>query len=235
MKKLLIFAVAAMVALGSCNTGRSIKNDIDSISYAHGLNLGYQIIAGADSVLNPNLIAKGIIDVFNKKAAIDRDSAITILNEYYTVKLPAKMLKIEETYLESVKAGNPNAEVTESGLIYEVIMPGDESVKATDSRDEVKVKYTGRFREDLKYDADKQGKEFDSSGDDTVSFALNRVIPGWTEGMKLVGKGGKIRLWVPSALGYGPHGNRGIGPNETLVFDVELVDVTPVEPVVEEE
>ena len=56
-------------------------------------------------------------------------------------------------------------------------------------------------------------------------------LKGWTEGMQLVGKGGKIMLWIPSDLAYGPRGNRGIGPNEALEFEVEVLDVTPyVEP-----
>ncbi len=59
---------------------------------------------------------------------------------------------------------------------------------------------------------------------------LNRVIKGWTEGMQLVGEGGKIRLFVPSELGYGENGNRNIEPNSTLIFDVELVKVNKVAP-----
>ena len=57
---------------------------------------------------------------------------------------------------------------------------------------------------------------------------LNRVIKGWTEGLQLIGEGGKIRLFVPSELGYGENGNRGIEPNSTLIFDVELVKVNKV-------
>ena len=65
---------------------------------------------------------------------------------------------------------------------------------------------------------------------DTIEFPLNRVIKGWTEGMKLVGKGGKIILYIPSELAYGPRGaGRAIGPNEALEFTVELIDVKPFE------
>ena len=63
-----------------------------------------------------------------------------------------------------------------------------------------------------------------------VEFPLNRVIAGWTEGLQLVGKGGKITLWIPAELAYGSRGaGRNIGPNEALEFEVELVDVTPFE------
>ena len=75
---------------------------------------------------------------------------------------------------------------------------------------------------------------FDSSyeREEPAEFPLNRVIPGWTEGMKLVGKGGAITLWIPADLAYGPRGaGRDIGPNEALQFEVEIVDVKPyVEP-----
>ena len=64
---------------------------------------------------------------------------------------------------------------------------------------------------------------------------LNRVIAGWTEGLQLIGEGGKIRLFVPSALGYGENGNRGIEPNSTLIFDVELVKVNKAVATTEEE
>ena len=65
---------------------------------------------------------------------------------------------------------------------------------------------------------------------ETVEFPLNRVIKGWTEGMKLVGEGGSITLWIPSNLAYGPEGaGRMIGANEALVFNVEIVEVKPYE------
>lgn len=92
--------------------------------------------------------------------------------------------------------------------------------KATKDNDEVMVNYKGTL---------KDGKVFDEN--DSTKFALNRVIKGWSEGMKLVGKGGKIKLYVPSDLGYGVQGNPygGIAPNEALVFDVEVIDVIPAE------
>ena len=69
------------------------------------------------------------------------------------------------------------------------------------------------------------GTEFDANND--ITFPLNRVIPGWTEGMKLVGEGGKITLVIPSNLAYGERGPQTIGPNSTLVFDVDLLEVRP--------
>ena len=88
------------------------------------------------------------------------------------------------------------------------------------AEDIVKVDYEGKLR---------NGLVFDSSYDrgESIEFPLSGVIPGWTEGMQLVGKGGQITLWIPGDLAYGAHGSGGgaIGPNEALEFKVELHDV----------
>lgn len=232
MKKLLIVATVVAVAFSSCGGGGgSIKSDLDSLAYAIGVDLGTQIKA-TDSTMNPNIIAKAIIDVFNNKGKMTRDSAMRIQQEYFMIKMPAKKQKEEAAYLESVEKGNKNIVKTESGLMYEIIMPGDVSVKAVNDTDKVKVKYVGRFKEGAAYDTNKEGNIFDQS--DEAEFHLNEVIRGWTEGMKLVGKGGKIRLWIPSNIAYGPQGRGPIGPSEPLVFDVELIDVTPAEVPAEE-
>ncbi|MBQ5737354.1 MAG: FKBP-type peptidyl-prolyl cis-trans isomerase, partial [Alistipes sp.] len=76
----------------------------------------------------------------------------------------------------------------------------------------------------------RNGKVFDSSYErgESISFTLNQVIRGWTEGMKLVGEGGQITLWIPSEMAYGERGtNHGIGANEALEFKVELIKVNP--------
>lgn len=122
---------------------------------------------------------------------------------------------------------NQNVTFLPSGLAYETIAEGSgEKPKATDT---VKVHYTGKLLD---------GTTFDSSVErgEPAEFPLNGVIPGWTEGLQQVKKGGKIKLYVPSDLGYGANGAGGkIPPFATLVFDVELLDITaapaaPAEP-----
>ncbi len=122
-------------------------------------------------------------------------------------------------YVDSVKAADPAVATTASGLSYKVEAAGDESVKP-ESTSTVRVKYTGYHT---------NGTVFDTSGDNTVDFNLQQVIPGFTEGLQLIGKGGKVRLYIPGNLAYGPQGNPqgGIEPNETLIFDIDLVDVNP--------
>lgn len=108
---------------------------------------------------------------------------------------------------------------TESGLLYRIDREGSD-VKATADTDVVEVNYEGKLR---------TGEVFDSSYErgESISFPLNGVIEGWTEGMKLVGEGGQITLWIPSELAYKEAGNGSIGPNEALEFKVELIKVNP--------
>jgi FKBP-type peptidyl-prolyl cis-trans isomerase len=119
-------------------------------------------------------------------------------------------------YFEELKK-NPAVKSTESGLHYEIIAEGTGAKpKPTDT---VKVHYTGKLVD---------GTKFDSSVDrgEPAEFPLNGVIPGWTEGLQLVGTGGKLKLHIPSKLGYGEQGAGGsIPPNATLVFDVELLEI----------
>ena len=111
---------------------------------------------------------------------------------------------------------------TESGLLYRIDREGT-GAQATEDTDVVLVNYEGKNR---------VGDIFDSSYErnEPISFPLNGVIKGWTEGMKLVKAGGQITLWIPSALAYGENGaGANIGPNEALEFKVELIEVNPAE------
>jgi len=121
-----------------------------------------------------------------------------------------------EAFLKA-NATQPGVKTTASGLQYKIITEGTgRSPKATDT---VKVNYRGTTID---------GKEFDSSykRNAPIEFPLNGVIPGWTEGLQLVKEGGKIQLFIPSNLAYGKAGAGGaIGPDETLIFDVELLQV----------
>ncbi|MDG1708197.1 MAG: FKBP-type peptidyl-prolyl cis-trans isomerase [Emcibacteraceae bacterium] len=120
------------------------------------------------------------------------------------------------SFLEENKS-KPGIEVTESGLQYKVLLEGaGNSPMATDM---VTVHYEGTLLD---------GTKFDSSYDrgQPAEFPLNRVIAGWTEGVQLMKEGAKYKFFIPSALAYGPSGAGGIiGPNEDLIFTVELIRV----------
>jgi len=125
-------------------------------------------------------------------------------------------LKEGRDYL-SQNAKRENVIVTESGLQYEVLKKG-EGDETPNSKTVVTCHYEGRLI---------NGKIFDSSykRNQTASFPLNRVIAGWTEGLQLMNKGSKYRFYIPSELGYGNRAmGRDIPANNTLIFDVELID-----------
>ncbi len=107
--------------------------------------------------------------------------------------------------------------VTASGLQYKVITNGEGA--KPEATDKVKVHYRGTLID---------GKEFDSSykRNQPAEFGLNQVIKGWTEGLQLMNVGSKYEFYIPSGLAYGPNGPPSIGPNQTLIFTVELLDIT---------
>lgn len=113
-------------------------------------------------------------------------------------------------------AGKDDVITTDSGLQYTVIQEG-EGAKPT-ARDTVTVHYTGRLLNGTVFDSSVQRGE-------PIEFPLNRVIPGWTEGVQLMSPGAKYRFWIPANLAYGEQGPASIGPNQVLDFDVELLHV----------
>lgn len=155
----------------------------------------------------------------NKEPEVKPDEAQQVINAYLQ-ELEAKATKVaKETgakFLEE-NAKNEGVKVTASGLQYTVEKEGTgESPKATD---EVTVHYTGRLLD---------GTVFDSSVSrgEPATFPLNRVIPGWTEGVQLMKEGGKYMFFIPSELAYGAQGIPGaIPPHSTLIFEVELIKV----------
>ncbi len=219
------------------------EEEREAVSYAFGQDLGSNLRENPlPAPLQLYWITKAMQDVRDKQPAMDEMAVNGYLQNYFMVVVPQRNAEASQAWLEKV-AKKSGVKKTDSGLLYKVVKAGDETVKATDPRDMVKVHYTGRTRD---------GKVFDSSifknrskeqqkmilaqnpaaaeQDEPIEFALNRVIPGWTEGMQLVGKGGKIILWIPAALAYGQQGaGRDIGPHEALEFEVELLDVTPFE------
>ncbi|WP_418991504.1 FKBP-type peptidyl-prolyl cis-trans isomerase N-terminal domain-containing protein [Alistipes sp.] len=211
------------------------------ISYAFGSDIGTNL---RESGLPVELvwIGEAMQNVRDDNAKMSQDEANQYLQHYFMVTLPAQNAEASKAWLEKIEKKS-GVKKTESGLLYRIDKEGDATVKATDPRDVVKVHYTGRTREGKVFDTSKFAnrpkeqqemiKKQNPEGydkDEPVEFPLNRVIPGWTEGMQLVGKGGTITLWIPSDMAYGSRGaGRNIGPNEALEFEVELIDVTPYE------
>ena len=124
--------------------------------------------------------------------------------------------RIAADYINNLKAQDSSVQTSTSGLVFKIENPGQGEKPNANST--VAVKYTGRHL---------TGESFDASGDTPATFNLNGVVPGFREGLMQIAKGGKATLYIPGNLAYGPEGmpQAGIGPNEMLVFDVELVDI----------
>ncbi|MBQ9548749.1 MAG: FKBP-type peptidyl-prolyl cis-trans isomerase [Bacteroidales bacterium] len=208
------------------------KATIDSVSYLVGINFG-SFIKGYDfGDLNYAQIKKGISDFvkakgnfrdpeFNKQFKIDPELMNDLFNNYLEGRRNQKLL-INKEAGEKFLAENAKKEgvqVSESGLQYIIVEPGND-VKAGPA-DTVWVNYKGTLLDGSVFDETPEGAE-------PIQMQLSRVIKGWTEGLQLVGEGGKIKLFIPSELAYGEQGNQGIEPNSTLIFDVEVSKVGKV-------
>ncbi len=228
MKKILTIAVAALavVSMSSCGGSRAMKNDVDTLSYALGTDFGMslqRLINTLEDEMNMDLFYQGVEDVLNDEVVMEQQEAFAFLRNYMNIVNPQKALAKSTEYLAEIEK-QEGVQKTESGLLYQIVREGNPDKKATLDTDRVKVMYEGKTR---------AGKVFDSSYErgDTAQFALNQVIKGWTEGMKLIGEGGEIKLWIPANLAYGVRGTRdgSIGPNTAITFTVELVEVLPTE------
>ena len=142
---------------------------------------------------------------------------VTAKQDTYLSKLKQKGLAESAAFLTEVKK-KAGVVVLPSGLCYEIIKPGEgPSPKITDT---VKAHYTGALTNGTVFDSSVQRGE-------PVEFPLDQVIPGWTEGLQKISKGGKIKLYVPPQLAYGDDGRPGIPPASTLVFEIEILDIKP--------
>lgn len=121
-------------------------------------------------------------------------------------------------FVAEAKKADSSIQTTESGLSYKVVTPGT-GANATDN-DNIKVHYTGKLID---------GTVFDSSVDrgEPIDFAVSQVVPGFGEGLKLMNKGAKYTLYIPASLAYGNNAVGSIPPGSTLIFDVEVIDITP--------
>lgn len=240
MKTIRFFAIAACaLALAvSCNNAKSDVNveaelptqaEVDSASYLLGVNYGAFIKSNnfAESLdeLNMAEMKKGMQDFikaegspydpdFGAQFKVDPNLMNQVLNNFLTKKQSYKAAKnlAEGKAFLAKNARKENVDTTASGLQYTIIAEGAADKVAP--QDTVWVNYKGTLLD---------GTVFDENED--VMFVANQVIRGWTEGLGLLGEGGKAVLYIPSNLAYGERGNRSIAPNSTLIFDVEILKV----------
>lgn len=193
---------------------------MDKLSYAWGIAMASQLKGMGVDHLDLDDYFKAVKAVFEgTELEVKPEEAQKLINDYL-VNLQEKATKLAREAGEKFLEENGKKEgvhTTASGLQYVVEKEGSgKSPKATDN---VTVHYTGRLL---------NGKVFDSSVSrgEPATFPLNRVIPGWTEGLQLMKEGGKTTFFIPSELAYGAHGaGNDIPPHSTLIFEVELIKV----------
>ncbi|CAN5603189.1 macrophage infectivity potentiator Mip [soil metagenome] len=225
IKQLMLPAIAAAMMVVSCNaqdksksTG-NMKTQNDSISYSLGVSIGNNFKTNNLDSINPDLLSKGMKDVFAGKASLTQEQADATINAFMMQK---EKVKGEEStkkglaYLEENKK-KPGVQVTASGMQYQILKAGT-GPKPT-LNDKITAHYHGTLID---------GTVFDSSVDrgQPASFPVSGVIPGWTEALQMMPVGSKWRLVLPSNLAYGERGAGGkIGPNSVLIFEVELISI----------
>ncbi|UZE96425.1 FKBP-type peptidyl-prolyl cis-trans isomerase [Alkalimarinus alittae] len=227
MKKTLMAAalLSASTLTLAADPVKPLETDEQKVSYSFGLIFGKRMTNDLPN-LDLNVFIDGVKDGFSGDTAKLTDAQIEDVLKKFQDSQRKEQLQAFEQIAEKNKikgetflADNKNKEgvvTVASGLQYKVINAGAGAKPTADSV--VKVHYSGSLID---------GTVFDSSIErgEPVSFPVQGVIPGWTEALQLMSVGSKWNLYIPSDLAYGPGGNRNIGPNETLLFEVELLEI----------
>lgn len=234
MKKFAI-VLAGTVMLAACGGEKDKSADVElktedqKASYALGFRSAEQMSAMEN--LDLEAMIAGLRDGFGDKpeSRLGEDADMDqLIRDYQTRMMEARQKKMEEQAQANLEEGQAfleenadkdGVEVTDSGLQYKVLESGEEGAESPTLEDTVEVHYKGMLRD---------GTVFDSSieRDKPAVFGLKHIIPGWQEALPMMKVGDKWKLFLPPELGYGEQGAGGdIGPNEVLIFEVELLDV----------
>ncbi len=220
---LLMLTVGAMLiscSNGSVNqTSAPLKTEADTASFYLGYLNGSGMLQMKMTDLNMGALVAGMNSALQKKEVKpDQQTMEMYLNSYFqklsTLRATENLEKGKKFLAENAKKAG--VDTLSDGIQYKVIKKGD-GPKPSET-DVVKVNYKGTLLD---------GTEFDSSykRGEPAEFPLNRVIPGWTKSLKEMPVGSKWEIFIPADQAYGPRGGGPIGPNETLIFEVELLEI----------
>jgi FKBP-type peptidyl-prolyl cis-trans isomerase len=232
MKKLLVFGIAAL-SLVSCgkNAGKG-DYKVDTFEQRLSYSVGYDVtrsLTKMDVKLDKDLMYKGIMDALSDSSTkplmtneemelvfqeLQKRNMQNVQQQQSDMAAPNRAKGQE--YAAQQMAENPDMKKTPSGLIYQVVKQG--TGKKPGISNVVRVKYTGKLID---------GTVFDQTGDETTTFEVGGVIPGWTEALQMMPEGSIYKLIIPAELAYGTNPPPGtpIQPGSTLVFDVELIKI----------
>lgn len=228
MKKALIFlfllGTIQSMAQDSTSIRPSLSSATDSIDYFFGLNMGYSL-GNNPYIRNPELVLEGFQHSLRGLAEADPKASQEILRALLTTMAQNSAPQQSAEALENLNKGEAflkengsreGIKTTASGLQYEVVSQGSGPKPGAAST--VEVHYEGTLID---------GTQFDSSYDrgESISFPLNRVIRGWTEGVQLMNTGSIYKFYIPAELAYGARGQGSIPPNSVLIFKIELLGI----------
>ena len=217
--------VLAVVTISMNTWATELNTDEQKLGYIIGMDIG-KSLREQDTGVDLDTLVEAIRATYNnEELALTPDEAAAIRKAYVEKRQAAQQAETAaaggENLAEGQKflaenKGKEGVQVTESGLQYKVLTMGEGAKPA--ATDTVKVHYRGTLLD---------GTEFDSSyaRNEPISFALNRVIPGWTEGVQLMPIGSKFMFYIAPELAYGEGGGGPIPPNSTLIFEVELLEI----------
>ena len=220
--KLFILGIAVTVV--ACNQ-TSYKNvelntQIDSVSYSLGISVANNLKSSGFESIETRAVASAFSDVFEgNEVKINEEDANVLIQDYFvelSQKKSQEAISAGQVFLDE-NSKKEGVTITASGLQYEVLTNGTGANPV--ETDQVTVHYHGTLVD---------GTVFDSSVErgQPATFPVNGVIPGWVEALQLMSVGSKYKLYIPSDLAYGDRGAGGlIGPNETLIFEVELLSI----------
>lgn len=219
-KQLLAIALAGALSQGALAADTALESDKDKLSYGLGMIIGERVLKNYGELNYDILLEAMKAQNEGAETTLSMEEAQNIMREQQMKAAEEKAAAAKaagEKYLAD-NAAREGVKVTDSGLQYEVLSGSEDGAKPGID-DTVTVHYVGTLT---------NGQEFDSSiaRGEPASFPLKGVIPGWTEGLQLMNVGSKFRFVIPSDLAYGERGaGQNIGPGETLVFEVELLDI----------
>ena len=227
MKNALLALVAMLVIIitAACNRGGSssdnyaMENSIDSVSYAIGMNIGLNLF-DKDSLINIDVVCQAIKDVYNADVKLNDDEARYAFMKYMNFDIYERTKALETQFLEDLRKSDRKYVATNSGITYKIINLGDVKNAIRNSRDSVVMNY---------YVQNIAGEKLDSTyaSKKTLRSPLGSLPKGLQEAIRLIGPGGHVMVWVPSALAFSSAGCDSIGvkPNQMVFYEVNLKDV----------
>ncbi len=227
-KSILIFFFCCATTY-SYSFAQTLSSKLDSAAYANGYQTGNYFQHNQIDV-NIEAFVAGIIDAYQMKQPKVNVNQINELGQYFNTYLQQTLnnkqkseIQYNKNIAETIMAENrknPNIKETASGLQYQILQENKKGAKPL-ATDKVKVHYKGYLH---------NGEVFDSSIDrgEPITFPLNGVIKGWTEGLQLMTVGSKYKFWIPSDLAYGDRAiGNAIPAGSMLIFEVELLEINP--------